>query len=85
MNDKRKSKAVRIVLILSLFTAVGGAFLGVKLFEGPAFVGIFFGVILGFFAPWVLALLLYTFVALSTPTLGFGDEIARQKRKRDGE
>jgi hypothetical protein len=44
-------------------------------------VGIFFGVILGFFAPWVLALLLYTFVALSTPTLGFGEELSRRNQK----
>jgi thiol:disulfide interchange protein len=81
MDEKRRSRFIKAVFVVSIVTALLGGLVGAAMFEGPAFVGIFFGVILGFFTPWVIALLGYTFVALSTPTLGFEDRLKQDKEK----
>ena len=81
MDEKRRARLVKAVFVVSIVTALLGGLAGARLFEGPAFVGLFFGVILGFFAPWVFALLGYTFVALSTPTLGFEEKIRKEEEK----
>ncbi len=69
MIDGKNQKTIKIVLYLSIFLAIVGGTVAGILFKGPAIIGIFFGAILGFFAPWVIALLGYTFIALSDPTI----------------
>lgn len=40
-----------------------------------------FGVILGFFLPWVVALISYSIYMMSNPAAAFKDEIARLHKK----
>jgi hypothetical protein len=79
--DNIDKKHIKLVLYISLATTIMGAILATMLFTIPMVISIFFGAILGFFAPWVVALLGYTFYAMSNPTLAFKDEIAKQKKK----
>lgn len=46
--DKKTQKAVKIVLYISIVTAIAGAVVASMLFKGPVLIGAFFGVILGF-------------------------------------
>jgi len=73
--DKKSQKALKIVLYVSLVTAIAGGVVTSMLFKGPTVIGAFFGVILGFFLPWVVALLGYTFYSMSNPAVAFKDEI----------
>ncbi|HIM94337.1 MAG TPA: hypothetical protein EYM49_04780 [Campylobacterales bacterium] len=73
-------KYIKIVLYISLITTITGAILATIFFKIPMAISIFFGAILGFFAPWVVALLGYTFYAMSNPTLAFKDEIKKTKK-----
>lgn len=73
-------KYIKIVLYISLITTITGAILATIFFKIPMAISIFFGAILGFFAPWVIALLGYTFYAMSNPTLAFKDEIKKTKK-----
>jgi len=57
--DKKSQKALKIVLYVSIVTAMAGGVAAGMLFKGPVVIGVFFGVILGFFLPWVVALLSY--------------------------
>lgn len=73
-------KAIKIVLYVSLITSILGSILATIFFPVPMPIAIFFGAILGFFAPWVVALLVYTFYAMSNPTLAFKDEVENLKK-----
>ena len=79
--DNIDKKYIKIVLYISIATMIIGATLASISFDIPMAIAIFFGGILGFFAPWVVALLGYTFYSMSNPTLAFKDEIAKQKKK----
>jgi len=79
--DNIDKKHIKIVLYISLATTIMGAVLATMLFKIPMAISIFFGAILGFFAPWVVALLGYTFYSMSNPALAFKDEIEKQKKK----
>ena len=79
--DKKSQKAIKIVLYISIATTIMGAVLATMFFKVPMAIAIFFGAILGFFAPWVVALLGYTFYSMSNPTLAFKDEIDNLKKK----
>jgi len=83
--DKRTHKALKAVLYISSATALTGAVVAAVLFNGPTFIGAFFGLILGFFFPWVLALISYSIYMMSNPAAAFKDEInhlnKQQKRK----
>jgi len=79
--DNIDKKHIKIVLYISLATTIMGAVLATMLFKIPMAISIFFGAILGFFSPWVVALLGYTFYAMSNPALAFKDEIEKQKKK----
>ena len=78
--DNIDKKYIKIVLYISLVTTIIGAVLATMFFKIPMAISIFFGAILGFFAPWVVALLGYTFYAMSNPTLAFKDEIKKTKK-----
>ena len=73
-------KAIKIVLLISLVTTILGALLATYFFTVPMPIAIFFGAILGFFAPWVVALLAYTFVAMSNPMLAFKFKVDELKK-----
>ena len=79
--DNIDKKYIKIVLYVSLATTIMGAILATMFFSIPMAISIFFGAILGFFAPWVVALLGYTFYSMSNPTLAFKDEIDNLKKK----
>ena len=79
--DNIDKKYIKIVLYISLATTILGAVLATMFFEIPMAISIFFGAILGFFAPWVVALLGYTFYAMSNPTLAFKDEVDKLQKK----
>jgi len=79
--DKKSQKALKIVLYISIVTAIAGGVTAGMLFKGPAVIGAFFGVILGFFLPWVVALLGYTFYSMSNPAAAFKDEIDKLNKK----
>lgn len=78
--DNINPKAIKIVLYVSVVFAVLGAVIASLFLNVPLAIGIFFGLILGFFLPWVVALLGYTFYALSDPRIAFGDQIDKQKK-----
>ena len=80
--EEKRSKYIKMVLYVSAVTTLAGALIAALFFKGPVAIALFFGAVLGFFAPWVIFMLLYTFIALSTPTLGFGDEIKKQEKKK---
>jgi hypothetical protein len=67
--DNIDKKHIKLVLYISLATTIMGAILATMLFTIPMVISIFFGAILGFFAAWVVALLGYTFYAMSTQLL----------------
>lgn len=83
--DKKVQKAVKAVLYISSITAIAGAVITGILFKGPVFIGLFFGMILGFFLPWIIALISYSIYMMSNPAAAFKDEInhlnKKQKRK----
>jgi hypothetical protein len=55
--DKKSQKSFKIVLFISFATAVIAAVAISMLFNGSMIIGVFFGMILGFFLPWILVLL----------------------------
>lgn len=73
--DQKSQKALKIVLYTSFATAIISAVMGSILFSGPKFIGVFFGIILGFFLPWVIALIGYSIYMMSNPVAAFKDEI----------
>ncbi len=79
--DNISPKAIKIVLYVSIAFAIVGGSTASMLLEIPIGISIFFGMILGFFLPWVVALLGYTFYALSDPRVAFGDEIDKMEKK----
>ncbi len=79
--DKKTQKATKIVFYISLITAIVGAVVASMLFNGPMVIGVFFGMILGFFLPWVTALMGYTIYMLSNPAAAFKDEIDKLNKK----
>jgi len=79
--DKKSQKALKIVLYISIITAVAGGVGASILFKGPAAIGAFFGVILGFFSPWAAALMSYAIYSLLNPTVAFKDEIDKLNKK----
>jgi len=79
-REELKKRAVKIVFYTSIVLAFAAAIAGGLLFNGPAPIGVFFGAILGFFAPWVVALLAYTFIALSDPRImGLNNKKPKEK------
>ena len=74
-------KHIKIVVYISLVTTIMGAVLATIFFKIPMAISIFFGAILGFFFPWVVALLGYTFYAMSNPTLAFKDEVDKLEKR----
>ena len=81
MMENIDKKHIKIVLYISLVTTIMGAVLATIFFKIPMAISIFFGAILGFFAPWVVALLGYTFYAMSNPTLAFKDEVNKLEKR----
>ena len=79
--DKKSQKALKIVLYISIVTAVAGGVGASILFKGPAVIGAFFGVILGFFSPWAAALMSYAIYSLLNPTVAFKDEIDKLNKR----
>lgn len=79
--DNINKKHIKIVLYISLATTIIGAVLATMFFTIPMAISIFFGAVLGFFAPWVVALLGYTFYSMSNPTMAFRDEIDKLNKK----
>ena len=75
--DQKGEKALRIVLYISIATAFIFAVVAGLLFKGLAIIGIFFGIILGFFLPWVVALIGYSIYMMSNPVAAFKDEIEK--------
>lgn len=75
-------KSIKIVLYISIFSMILGAVFATNYFTVPLAISIFFGAILGFFTPWVVALLGYTFYAMSNPTLAFKDEINKNNKDK---
>ena len=75
--DKKSQKSLKIVLYVSLTTAIAGGVVAGILFKGPAVIGAFFGVILGFFLPWSIVLMGYAIYTMSNPAAAFKDEIAQ--------
>lgn len=78
--DKKSQKVIKIVLYISIITTLLGGVIGGMLFSGPIVIGIFFGVILGFFLPWVIALISYSIYMMSNPAAAFKDEVERLKK-----
>jgi len=78
--DKISKKMIKTVLFISLVSMVLGAVLASSLLTIPMAISIFFGAILGFFTPWVVALLAYSVYAMSNPTIAFKDEIKKPKK-----
>ena len=76
--DNIDKKHIKLVLYISLLSTILGAVLATQFFTVPLGIAIFFGGILGFFAPWVVALLGYSFYAMSNPTFAFKDEIKKK-------
>lgn len=72
---------MKIVLYISIVTAIVGGTLSSILFKGPVAIGAFFGVILGFFLPWVVALISYSVYMMSNPAAAFKDEVDRLKKR----
>ncbi len=79
--DKKSQKALKIVLYISIITAIVGGVATSILFKGPVIIGAFFGVILGFFLPWAVALMSYTIYAMSNPAAAFKDEIDKLNKR----
>jgi len=83
--DEKTHKAVKVVFYISSATALAGAVVTGVLFKGPVLIGAFFGLILGFFLPWVIALISYSIYMMSNPAAAFKDELKHlnkpQKRK----
>ncbi len=79
--DKKSQKALKIVLYISIVTAIIGGVTASILFKGPVAIGAFFGILLGFFLPWVVALMSYTIYAMSNPAAAFKDEIDRLNKR----
>jgi hypothetical protein len=79
--DRKTQKTVKIVLYISLLTALTGGIVTSMLFKGPMVIGAFFGMILGFFLPWVVALISYSIYMMSNPAAAFKDEIDRLHKK----
>ncbi len=79
--DEKGQKVLKIILYISIMTAVIGGIATSILFKGPAFIGAFFGVILGFFLPWAVALMSYTVYAMSNPAVAFKDEIDKLNKR----
>lgn len=73
--DQKKEKLFKKTLYLSIVTAIIGAVIVASLFSGPMVIGAFFGAILGFFSPWMLALITYSIYAMSNPLEAYKDEI----------
>jgi uncharacterized membrane protein len=78
--DSLSSRIIRIVLYISLLSTIVGAMLATQLFTIPMPIAIFFGGILGFFIPWVVALLLYSIYAMSNPTIAFKNQLKKEKK-----
>jgi len=79
--DQKSQKALKIVLYISIVTAIAGGVAASVLFKGPVVIGAFFGVILGFFLPWVVALISYSIYMMSNPAAAFKDEIDRLNKR----
>ena len=79
--DTKTQKATKIVLYISIATALITSIAGAMLFQGPIAIGIFFGLILGFFFPWVIALIAYSIYMMSNPLAGFKDEIDKLNKR----
>ena len=79
--DKKSQKALKIVLYVSIVTAIVGGVATSMLFKGPAVIGAFFGMILGFFLPWAVALMSYAIYAMSNPAVAFKDEIDKLNKR----
>jgi len=79
--DKKIQRATKMVFYISIFTAIASGVVASMLFKGPMVIGAFFGVILGFFLPWVTALVGYTIYMLSNPAAAFKDEIDKLNRR----
>ncbi len=75
--DKKAEKALRIVLYVSMITAFTSAVVVGLLFKGLAIIGVFFGIILGFFLPWVVALIGYSIHIMSSSVAAFKDELEK--------
>jgi uncharacterized membrane protein len=75
--DQKKEKYIKQTLYISVATALLGAFLIGYFFTGPAVIGAFFGLILGFFTPWMVALIAYTIYAMSNPLEAYKEEIKK--------
>lgn len=80
--DKKSQKSAKIVLQISILTGVAGAITGTILFKGPLVIGLFFGIILGFFLPWVVALISYAIYMISNPVAAFKDEIENLNKRK---
>ena len=79
--DKKSQKALKIVLYVSIVTSIVGGVATSILFKGPVVIGTFFGVILGFFLPWAVALMSYAIYAMSNPAVSFKDEIDKLNKR----
>lgn|GEM_PF-1367872 len=78
--DQKKQKYIKLTLYISIATAIIGAVVVASLFSGPIAIGIFFGFILGFFAPWMIALILYSIYAMN-PLEAYKDEVKELEKK----
>ena len=79
--DKKSQKALKIVLYISIVTAIVSGVVTSLLFKGPVVIGAFFGVILGFFLPWAAALMSYAIYSMLNPTVAFKDEIDKLNKR----
>ncbi|MBN2826250.1 MAG: hypothetical protein JXQ76_13045 [Campylobacterales bacterium] len=83
--DQKKQKYIKITLYISVITALIGAVAVASIFKGPAVIGAFFGFILGFFAPWMVALISYSIYAMSNPLEAFKDEVKKLEERSKSE
>lgn len=75
--DQKKEKMLKVTLYISIATAIISSIVVGSLFKGPVAIGAFFGLILGFFAPWMIALIVYSIYAMSNPLEAYQDEIKK--------
>ena len=81
--DNKTQKAFKIVLYMSLAMSIAGAVITGMLFKGPLAIGLFFGLILGFFLPWIIALISYSIYMMSNPAAAFKDEINHLNKRHN--
>jgi len=79
--EQKKQKYMKITLLTSIAMALVGATMGAWLFKAFVAIGVFFGLILGFFTPWMVALIGYSLYAMSNPLEAFKDDLKKLEER----